>query len=406
MGTLPYGIGDLVQIQSCTHCGICAEVCPAVDAARDGQLSGAYRLWALRRILRKRFGPLQRLFGGKPPGVDELRRFSETVFRCTLCGRCQEACPSGILLRDIWLALRQDLVHAQAHPPKVDRIRENVAKSHNVFDEDNAERSEWVEGMREAPEDGYLKERAEVVYFTGCVASYFPMAQKIPQALARVFEAAGVDFTLLGEDEWCCGFPLLGAGMREHMDELVDHNIAAVRDRGASTVVLACPSCFQMWRENYPAGSLAVRHVTQFLRELVRSGRLPLEPLDLTVTFHDPCDLGRGSREFEAPREVIAAIPGVRLVEMEHHRENCLCCGGGGNLEMIDAGLSGKIAQAKVEEVLRTGAEAVVTACQQCVRTMGAVTRRNKIPVEVLDLVQLLERALPKPRRRPPKETV
>jgi len=395
MGNRDYRIGDLVQIHACTNCGICADVCPAVDASQDGQLSGAYRLWALQRILRTRFGVLRRFFGKKAISPEQLKRFSETVYRCTLCGRCQEACPSGIFLRDLWLELRQDLVHSEAYPPKVDRIRDNVARSHNVFDEDNAERGDWVEGLREPPDHGFIKDRAEVVYFTGCVAAYFPMAQKIPLALAEIFQAAGVDFTLLGEDEWCCGFPLLGAGLGDHLKELVDHNIEAVKARGASTVVLACPSCYQMWREHYPA-EVQILHVSQYLREVVRSGRLPLKQLDLTVTFHDPCDLGRGSREFEAPREVIAAIPGVRLVEMAHSRESCLCCGGGGNLEMIDADLSGKIAKAKVEEVLATGASAVVTACQQCVRTMGTYTRRNKIPIEVLDLVQLVQRALAK----------
>jgi len=395
MGNRDYRIGDLVQIHACTNCGICADVCPAVDASQDGQLSGAYRLWALQRILRTRFGVLRRFFGKKAISPEQLKRFSETVYRCTLCGRCQEACPSGIFLRDLWLELRQDLVHSEAYPPKVDRIRDNVARSHNVFDEDNAERGDWVEGLREPPDHGFIKDRAEVVYFTGCVAAYFPMAQKIPLALAEIFQAAGVDFTLLGEDEWCCGFPLLGAGLGDHLKELVDHNIEAVKARGASTVVLACPSCYQMWREHYPA-EVQILHVSQYLREVVRSGRLPLKQLDLTVTFHDPCDLGRGSREFEAPREVLAAIPGVRLVEMAHSRESCLCCGGGGNLEMIDADLSGKIAKAKVEEVLATGASAVVTACQQCVRTMGTYTRRNKIPIEVLDLVQLVQRALAK----------
>jgi heterodisulfide reductase subunit D len=114
----------------------------------------------------------------------------------------------------------------------------------------------------------------------------------------------------------------------------------------------------------------------------------------LTVTYHDPCDLGRGSREYEAPREVINSIPGVNLVEMDHNQENCLCCGGGGNLEMIDSGLSSEIAKAKIEEVLATGAETVVTACQQCVRTMSTYARRNKIKLEVMDIVQLIQRAL------------
>jgi heterodisulfide reductase subunit D len=212
-------------------------------------------------------------------------------------------------------------------------------------------------------------------------------------ALTAVLDAAEVDFTLLAEEEWCCGFPLLGAGLRDHLGDLIEHNIKAVQAKGARKVVFACPSCFQMWREHYPH-DFEIYHVTQYLNQLIKTGQLPLKKLDLTVTFHDPCDLGRGSREYDAPREVIHAIPGVKLVEMSHNRENCLCCGGGGNLEMIDSKLSGEIAKAKVDEAMGTGAQAVVTACQQCVRTMATHVRRNKLSLEVMDVVELVKKAL------------
>jgi heterodisulfide reductase subunit D len=388
-----YNMREILQLEACTNCCLCAEVCPAVTAAKDGRLSGVYRLAELRRLMRSRTGILRRFFGRKAPSAEQLKQFSETVYRCTLCGRCQQTCPSGIMLRDLWLSLRSDLVHSEAYPAKVNMIRQNVADSHNVFDEDNQERGDWVEDLRDPPEHGYVKDRAEVVYFTGCVAAYFPMAQQIPRALAAVFDAAGVDFTLLAEEEWCCGFPLLGAGLRDHLKDLIAHNIDAVRAKGARHVVFACPSCYQMWREHYPH-DFEIYHVTQYIHRLISSGQLALKALDQTVTYHDPCDLGRGSREYEAPRRIIAAIPGVELVEMAHHREDCLCCGGGGNLEMIDSQLSGEIAKAKIDEVLATGAPTVVTACQQCVRTMNTHVRRNKLPLEVLDIVQLVQKAL------------
>ena len=393
MSQKDYNIREIIQLDACTNCCLCVEVCPAVSAAEDGHLSGVYRLAELRDIMRSRSWLFRRFFGKKQPTETQLKQFSETVYRCTLCGRCQQTCPSGIMLRDLWLSLRQDLVHSHAFPDKVDMIRENVAQSRNVFDEDNAERADWVEDLREPPDHGYLRNKAEVVYFTGCVAAYFPMAQQIPMALTQVLESANVDFTLLGEEEWCCGFPLLGAGLREHMQDLIEHNIEAVKQKGARTVVFACPSCFQMWREYYPH-QFEIYHVTQYLNQLINSGNLLLTALDLRVTYHDPCDLGRGSREYEAPRQVIGSIPGVSLIEMEHSRHNCLCCGGGGNLEMIDSGLSADIAKAKIDEALHTGAEAVVTACQQCVRTMATYTRRNKIPLEVMDIVQLIQRSL------------
>jgi heterodisulfide reductase subunit D len=148
-----------------------------------------------------------------------------------------------------------------------------------------------------------------------------------------------------------------------------------------------------MWQEHYPP-EFEIFHATEFLAALLKEDRLPLRKLDLTVTYHDPCDLGRGAGRFDAPREIIQSIPGIRFVELPNNRENCKCCGGGGNLEMIDAELSANIAANKMQEVRATGAQTVVTACQQCVRTMTTFAKRNKVAVEVLDVVQLLNKAL------------
>jgi heterodisulfide reductase subunit D len=393
MANRDYGISEIIMQEACSSCSLCADACPAVSATSDGQLSGFYRLHQLKRLQRSRSGLWAKLFKKSRLTDAELSQFSDTVFKCTLCGNCQEVCPVGIRLKDIWVSLRQDLVHSSAYPQKVDMIGENIAKSYNVFDEDNEERADWVDDMPEAPEDGFLRDQAEVVYFTGCVSAYFPMAQQIPIALSRIFQAAAVDFTLLGEDEWCCGFPLLGAGLREQAQGVIDHNVAVIREKGAHTVVFACPSCYQMWREYYPP-EFKITHFTEYVFDLVRAGLVPLKELPMTVTYHDPCDLGRGAHVYEKPRQVIRSLPGVRLVEMPRNREKCACCGGGGNLEMIDTDLSAAIAKEKIEEALATGAQAVVTACQQCVRTMNTYVKRNKIQLEVLDITQLIERAL------------
>jgi heterodisulfide reductase subunit D len=389
-----YSKGQLLSMEACTGCAACVRACPAVSASGDGRLSGFYRLDWRRRAGKAGAGPLRRLFGGRPPDEQAWQDFSDTVFRCTLCGNCAEVCPSGIGLKDLWLNLRQELVEHQAYPAKVDLIREHLAENRNVFGEDQEERAEWVEDMDNPPEDLHVKPRAEVVYFTGCVASFFPLAQQIPMALAEVLETAGVDFTLLGEDEWCCGFPLLGAGDLPGAREMIEHNLAVVRAKGAGEVVFACPSCYMMWREHYPDAGLRLSHATQFLDQLLTQGRLPLRDQDLTVTYHDPCDLGRAARIFEEPRRVIQALPGVRLKELADNRGSCLCCGGGGNLEMIDQELNSAIARRKVEQVLATGAQAVVSGCQQCLRTMATHTRRNKLPVKVMDVAQLVRASL------------
>ena len=396
MANQDYSVRQLLEMQACTNCQICADVCPAVSASQKGKLSAVYRMKGLQEILKSRTGLFRRILGKKDLTEEEWKHYSDTVFRCTLCGNCQEICPVGIRLKELWISLRQDLVHSKHYPKKINMIRDNLEKSHNVFDEDNQERAEWVEDMDEPPDDGYIRKKAEVVYFTGCVAAYFPLAQNIPIALAEILDASGVDFTLLGEDEWCCGFPMIGAGLKDLFKGFREHNLEVVKKREAKMVIFACPSCYQMWKEHYPYGAYGVEiaHASQFLINLIKNNKIPLRKLDMTITYHDPCDLGRGARIFDEPREVIRSIPGVKFVELPHNRENCQCCGGGGNLEMIDADLSGEISKNKIEEALSTGADSIVTSCQQCVRAMTTYVRRNKIPLKVMDLTQLIHQAL------------
>ena len=181
-------------------------------------------------------------------------------------------------------------------------------------------------------------------------------------------------------------------------ERLGRRNIEAFRSRGVEHLVTACAECARTWSLDYPkldpSFAPRVQHMSQWIAE--HSEELHFDEAESTraVTYHDPCDLGRGSREYDAPRKLICSIPGVNLVEMAHNRENCLCCGGGGNLEMIDSELSAEIAKNKIDEAMQTGASALVTACQQCVRTMNTYVRRNKIKFEVMDIVQLVQKAL------------
>ncbi len=394
MANRDYSVRQLMELEACTNCQACADICPAVCAAGDGELSALFRMKGLKEILKGRTGLFRKIFRKQGLSEEMWKHFSDTAFRCTLCGNCQEVCPVGIHLKGLWLSLRQDLVHSGFYPKKINMIKENLEENYNVFGEDNEERADWVEDMPDEPEDGYIRDKANVVYFTGCTAAYFPIAQKIPIALAEVMDASGVDFTLLGEQEWCCGFPMLGAGLMDLFREFRDHNIQAVKEKGAKEIVFACPSCYQMWKEYYRPEGIKIYHASQFLINLVKAGKAPLKKLDMTVTYHDPCDLGRGAHVYDEPREVIRAVPGINFVELPHNREDCRCCGGGGNLEMVDAKLTAEIAKAKIDEILSTGAQAVVTSCQQCVRTMITYVKRNKISLEVLDITQLIQKAL------------
>ncbi|MEE9610493.1 MAG: (Fe-S)-binding protein, partial [Desulfatiglandales bacterium] len=202
-----------------------------------------------------------------------------------------------------------------------------------------------------------------------------------------------VDFTILGGDEWCCGFPLIGAGMPEKIKTLMEHNLQKVKEVGAKKIVFTCPSCYHMWK-NFYEPEVELLCTSELLEQLLSEKRISLKEINATVTYHDPCDLGRNSGIFESPREVLKAIPGIRLIEMPNNRQMANCCGGGGNLEMVDPELSAKVAQMKIEEILETGADMVVTSCQQCVRTIATRARRQKINLVVKDLTDLVAEAM------------
>jgi heterodisulfide reductase subunit D len=268
---------------------------------------------------------------------------------------------------------------------------------HNVSDLPDDTRLMWSERLDNIPEGLTNKKGAKVLYFVGCVGSFFPMVQGIPRSLVQIMRTAGVDFTTLGNDEWCCGFPLLGAGMRDKAVAMARHNMARVRELGAQTLVATCPSCYHIWKHEYEQLTserldFEVLHSTEFLQQLMDADALPLHA-DALVTYHDPCDLGRNSSIYEAPRRVLQAIPGLTLVEMASNRKDAFCCGGGGNLEMVDNALVKDIGRRKLQLALDSGAQTIVSACQQCKRTIAATARAEKTRLRVLDITEVVWQA-------------
>jgi heterodisulfide reductase subunit D len=163
---------------------------------------------------------------------------------------------------------------------------------------------------------------------------------------------------------------------------------------GAKTIVFACPSCYHTWKESTKL-DMELMHSTQFLERLIHEGKIAFKKeYPKTVTYHDPCDLGRNSGVYEAPRAVLKQVPGLKLVDLEGNRQLTVCCGGGGDLEMIDPELSAAIARRKVDEIQRTGADEVVTSCQQCVRTISGYARKQKIKLKVKDIVEVVWEAM------------
>jgi heterodisulfide reductase subunit D len=390
---LPLSVKELIALDSCVKCGSCVDVCPVyIQTEQLGTTMGGFYT-NLKSSIRQGYGFVE-MVSGSPKETKALEKeYADHAYLCTLCGRCQVVCPAFIDTKDVRIAARGLMVEKGVHPEVMDRLAENLSSDHNIIGEPNEDRPMWVENLREAPEHMYQKKKAKLVYFVGCVASYFPMAQRIPRSFVQILDHAGVDFTILGGQEWCCGFPLIGAGMMDKAKESMEHNLKKIEDVGAEAVVFSCPSCHHTWKELYKT-KVALFHATEFLEKLIDEGKITFKELDGTVTYHDPCDLGRSSEVYEAPRKILRRIPGLRFVELEHNREDCTCCGGGGNLEMVDPKLAAAIAKNKIEEIQRAGAQRVVTSCQQCVRTLATCVRKNKIRVEIMDITQLVHTAM------------
>ncbi len=373
--------GLMAEAVICAYCGYCRAVCPTYAGVGWESCSPRGRIQLTRLLLE-----------GTPPTRDQMTR----LYQCTLCGHCTQVCPTCIDLRQFWLEARKQTVARELLPQGLAAARDNVAKTGNVYGYPNDERAGWIEYMDDVPADLYQRDQAEVVYFVGCSSSFSPRVQRIAESFVHVLDTAGVDFTILGEGEVCCGFPLLAAGMHDQAQAVIEHNLERVRAIGATTIVFNCPACRMMWLEEYTRHLPRMRmlHSTELLAELTAAQQLPLKDVNRIVTYHDPCDLARNGGVYEAPREVLAAIPGLHLVEVYERCERGLCCGGGGDLEMVDTALSGRVAARMVSKLAGTGAQTIVTACPQCVRTLTRGAEQTAPDVTVKDIVELLAEAL------------
>jgi len=385
---LPLSVKHLIALDSCVKCGSCVDVCPVYTQTQQLEITMGGFFTNLKSFIRKAYG-LPMIFFEPAKAKNIPKEYSEHSYLCTLCGRCTMVCPAFINARELRMAAREFMVEKGVYPRIMDQVAETLNRVHNIIGDPNEDRPMWVQSLSEVPKDMFQRERAKVVYFVGCVASYFPMTKRIPQSFVQILDKAGVDFTILGGEEYCCGFPLIAAGMKKKAEALIQHNLEKVKEKGAERVVFACPSCYHTWMEQYK-NDIEIFHSTQFIKRLIDEGKIRFKEKTTKVTYHDPCDLGRVSGVYEAPREILRAIPGVELVEMEENREQCKCCGGGGDLEMVRPDLSALMAQAKIEEIQATGADMVITACQQCVRTIQTTARRKKIPLVVMDIAEFV----------------
>ncbi len=374
------------MINKCSKCGNCQYYCPTFKVSRVEPMVARGRIELVAAALDGRIS-------------DYSETFTKRMNQCLLCGNCSQFCPPGVESEKIIVAMRSACVSEKGVSGPLANVRKSVQEVGNITGDPTSNRMLWLQNMEPQPTGLKINQPAEVAYLAGCVPTLYPSSYSIPQAFVSILLKADIDFTLMGEEEVCCGYPLLMGGMPQEAKEAARKNLDRVKELGIKKIVTTCPSCYHMWKDYYPElldneKMPEVLHASELLEQLVKQNKLSFNEKDMIITYHDPCDLGRKSGIFEAPREVLKNIPGIELREMKFNRLDALCCGGGGNLEMNDAELSSRVAQDRVKQAINTGANVIVTTCQQCKRTLQNGVRASRARIKVMELNELVKEAL------------
>ncbi len=374
---------EMVAIQetiaACYQCGTCSATCPTAHAMDYSPRA----LWRLVEL-----------------GLHDETMNSNTFWMCTACYSCTVRCPRDIPIGETMRDLRELYIQEEVGPLEtgLSAVLVAVQATHNIANEPNDTRLIWSGNLPERPPQ-LEKPKAKVLYFVGCVGALFPQTYGIPQSFVQILGEAEVDYTVLGGEEWCCGYPVYGAGLKDRLKEMAEHNCARLEEAGAEVLVTTCPSCYYTWHHLYPEVlgrdiPVEILHATQFLVGLIDDGKLELGPVEEVVTYHDPCDLGRKSDVYEEPRQILEKIPGLTFLEIVQHGPDSLCCGGGGDIAMYAGDVSSNVAQRRMRQAQMAGARYIVSACQQCKRTLADGARKARIRIRPIDITELVWRSV------------
>lgn len=378
-------------ISKCVRCGTCKAVfglfepsCPAGERFRFEGFYSSGKIWIARGL---REGVLE---WDDPELLKKL-------FACTLCGNCTQQCPMSVRERilEVFEALRSEAVRRQAGPlPGHKKLRDSIIQYRNPWMQPRRRRTQVLQGLDVKILGRGGDEKAKVLYFVGCTAALDPSLQHIARNTVSLLRKAGVDVGILGEEEVCCGSVMLRIGDRELAGELALKNQEWLRSLGVETIVTSCAGCYKTLSQDYPSLaplSARVVHSSAMLLELVIQGKLSLGNTgQLQLTYHDPCHLGRHCGVYDAPRELLESIPGVRLVEMPRTRENAWCCGAGGGVRSAFPEWALETSRLRVEEAEATGSEALVTACPFCLQSLVTGIQAADSRLSAFDLTDFL----------------
>lgn len=353
----------------CIKCGLC-NICPVFRVERSESVSPRGKLIILSEAKK---GALK---------IDA--RLVKDIYKCSVCGVCEVVCPAGLDLVSFWERVREELVSKKMAPLPIHRkVRDITYRDFNPYGGEQKRRAEWL---------SFEVNKSKTVYFAGCTASF--KAQNIAKSTANALKNLGLEFTVLGAQEYCCGSPFIRTGQKEVAKMLFAKNVKVWQREGVEEVITSCPGCYKTIKEDYPKFAeeakigfdIEVKHISTVFAELMKKeGKM-----ELVATYHDPCHLGRHMGIYEEPREVIRKA-GIKLVEMDRNRRLALCCGCGGGLRTQFKEIALAIAEERIREALQTGTNVIITSCPFCEYNLA---RAGGSRVRVLDLSEIAEKTV------------
>jgi Fe-S oxidoreductase len=395
---------------TCTECGRCREVCPTHLTGKPLTPKGF--MVDLRNALYTDADSLIDVDAGRGDGSAELALAGrtpliggwideETIWACTTCRYCEHACPVGITYVDKITDLRRHLVLEKSSFPKEAQTAFNgMERQGNPWNLAASDRAAWTKElpfpvltMAEASDA-----KVEVLFWVGCAGAYEDRGKRVSRSLALLLHEAGVTFAILGTEETCTGDAARRLGNEYLFQTLAQQNVETMKGYGVTKIVTNCPHCFNTLANEYPdfGGRFEVMHGTELVSRLVREGRIRLvNGAARSISFHDPCYLGRHNGVYDAPRELLSAIPGIALKELPRSRENGMCCGAGGGRMWLDETIGTRVNQARFAEIEANGTDAVGVSCPFCMVMLGNSKTELAGKTEAFDILELAAQALP-----------
>jgi Fe-S oxidoreductase len=394
-----FGWPRLLDSYSCIMCNRCQDVCPATNTGKA--LSPAAILINERYELNKILPEFSAGQGSPRPLLDFALN-AEAAWACTTCNACIEVCPVGNEPMLHIIDVRRERVLTAAEFPKgLQNTFNHMEHAGNPWGMAADERLAWAKDLPFVVPTLEQNPEPEILYWVGCAVAFDPRAQKIARSLAAILNSAGLNWAVIGKEEKCTGDTARRSGNEYLFAQMAEENINALKEIKPKTIVTTCPHCFHTIANEYPqfGGNFIVKHHSEFIDELIRSGRLRLESAaNGAVTYHDPCYLGRHNGIFDQPRALIRST-GARLTEASRNRNNSFCCGaGGGQFWKEEEKGKDRVSTNRYRELKQTGAKTVATACPFCMRmlTEESAKEEPESAMQVMDIAELVAARLPK----------